>query len=105
MEDPEPSTTVDYFNAANNSAVEDAVVESSSNSSTLYEQNTSDAQVEIISDILYQKTEAEVNAVQPAIQTKYDKEDEAVEESTKSTTILDYSGNDTSNTYIEIYVT
>eukprot|EP00081_Caenorhabditis_elegans_P025507 NP_508685.3 Uncharacterized protein CELE_C16B8.2 [Caenorhabditis elegans] len=95
VEDPEPSTTVDYFNAANNSAVEDAVVESSSNSSTLYEQNTSDAQVEIISDILYQKTEAEVNAVQPAIQTKYDKEDEAVEESTKSTTILDYSGNDT----------
>uniref|UniRef100_A0A1I7UQ82 EB domain-containing protein n=1 Tax=Caenorhabditis tropicalis TaxID=1561998 RepID=A0A1I7UQ82_9PELO len=100
VDETEPSTTIDYFNIANNSAVEDAVVESSSNSSTLNDQNTSDAQVETVSDTLYQKTEAEVNAILQTSQSKYDgqKEDEAVDEGTKSTDIVDsenYPGNET----------
>ncbi|EGT30256.1 hypothetical protein CAEBREN_18688 [Caenorhabditis brenneri] len=100
VEENEPSTTIDYFNTGNSSAVEDAVVESSSNSSTLYEQNTSDAQVETVSDTLYQKTEAEVNAILQTSQSKYDgqKEDEAVVETAESTAVVeveDYSGNDT----------
>ncbi|EFO82316.1 hypothetical protein CRE_00356 [Caenorhabditis remanei] len=100
VDENEPSTTIDYFNIGNSSAVEDAVVESSSNSSTLYDHNTSDAQVETVSDTLYQKTEAEVNAILHTSESKYggEKEDEAVEEGTKMTTVLDvqdYSGNDT----------
>ncbi|CAL2049838.1 unnamed protein product [Caenorhabditis brenneri] len=102
VEENEPSTTIDYFNTGNSSAVEDAVVESSSNSSTLYEQNTSDAQVETVSDTLYQKTEAEVNAILQTSQSKYDgqKEDEAVVETAESTAVVeveDYSGNDTTS--------
>ncbi|ULT81944.1 hypothetical protein L3Y34_011718 [Caenorhabditis briggsae] len=107
-EESQDSTTIDYFNIAkNDSAVEDAVVESSSNSSTLYDQNTSDAQVETVSNTLYQKTEAEVNAILHTSETtKYDgqkeKEDSAVESATSAKTKKDeeeddrdYSGNAT----------
>lgn len=84
---------------ADNSTMDEAVIESSLNSS-MHDQNTSDAEVETISDTAYQKNEA--SAILQASQTESDnkaEEEENAEEGAKSTTVLDivdYAGNDTS---------
>ncbi|CAI2356981.1 unnamed protein product [Caenorhabditis sp. 36 PRJEB53466] len=95
-------TTIDYFSSANNSSMEDSFVEASSNSSILYDQNTSDAEVETISDTVYQKNQAAA-----VLQASEDDDDNKVDEEnavevSNVKTVLDIGDNDANETTSKI---
>uniref|UniRef100_A0A8R1DHR8 Uncharacterized protein n=1 Tax=Caenorhabditis japonica TaxID=281687 RepID=A0A8R1DHR8_CAEJA len=92
----------DVLLSANNSTFEDIIIESSSNESSLYAQNTSDVGVDSDSDTAYQKNEASAILEENKTELNSKNEGKIVEEGTKTSTVLemgeDYTGNETSST-------